>query len=156
MSQPYFPLVAGRAHNTFPWPLPQKLTERYLFKLSSASFRNTNLTVSNSSTFQLCRKKLCTLEHGFHSWEYPNKQGVGCNAISPDDSANFLLFLQALRATPAGSKIILSAAVGITPFNGPDSTPMTDVSGFATVFDYIGKITSFLAKKPRFSLSFYY
>ncbi|KAF8067860.1 glycoside hydrolase family 18 protein [Lyophyllum atratum] len=69
-------------------------------------------------------------------WEYPNKQGVGCNTISPDDSANFLLFLTALRAK-APSGLIISAAVGITPFAGPDGTPMTDVSGFANVLDHI-------------------
>ncbi|GLB39178.1 putative glycosyl hydrolase 18 family protein [Lyophyllum shimeji] len=69
-------------------------------------------------------------------WEYPNKQGIGCNTISPDDSANFLLFLQALRAK-APSGLIISAAVGITPFVGPDGTPMTDVSGFAKVLDHI-------------------
>ncbi|KAF9457537.1 glycoside hydrolase [Collybia nuda] len=70
-------------------------------------------------------------------WEYPNKQGLGCNTISPSDSANFLLFLQALRATPVGSNITLSAAVGLAPFNGPDEQPMSDVSGFAKVLDYI-------------------
>lgn len=33
---------------------------------------------------------------------------------------------------------MLSAAVGITPFMGPDGTPMTDVSGFGNVLDHIG------------------
>ncbi|KAF5383230.1 hypothetical protein D9615_004978 [Tricholomella constricta] len=69
-------------------------------------------------------------------WEYPNKQGIGCNIISPNDSANFLLFLQALRAK-APSNLIISAAVGTAPFNGADGTPMTDVSGFAAVLDHI-------------------
>lgn len=95
-----------------------------------ASISSTSLTISR---VHLCEQRV------FHSWEYPNKQGLGCNVISPSDSANFLLFLQALRASPGGSKIILSAAVGLAPFNGPDGTPMTDVSGFAAVLDYIGK-----------------
>ncbi|KAF8999063.1 glycoside hydrolase [Cyathus striatus] len=69
-------------------------------------------------------------------WEYPNKQGIGCNQISPDDSANFLLLLQELRQT-VGPNFTLTAAVGITPWNGPDGTPMTDVSGFADVLDNI-------------------
>ncbi|KAF8156991.1 glycoside hydrolase family 18 protein [Crassisporium funariophilum] len=70
-------------------------------------------------------------------WEYPNHQGIGCNMISPDDSANFLLFLQELRQDPDGAKLTLSAAVGLTPFAGPDGTPMADVSGFAQVLDHI-------------------
>ncbi|KAF8886493.1 glycoside hydrolase family 18 protein [Infundibulicybe gibba] len=70
-------------------------------------------------------------------WEYPNKQGVGCNTISPSDSANFLSFLQELRASPAGANMLITAAVGITPFAGSDGTPMTDVSGFYTVLDHI-------------------
>ncbi|KAF7966092.1 hypothetical protein HWV62_40180 [Athelia sp. TMB] len=71
-------------------------------------------------------------------WEYPNKQGVGCNTISPDDSANFLSFLQALRQDPDGANLTLSAAVSITPFAGADGTPMADVSDFAQVLNYIG------------------
>jgi len=70
-------------------------------------------------------------------WEYPGKQGIGCNAVSPQDSANFLSFLQELRAQPAGKHIILSAAVYITPFAGADGSPMTDVSAFSAVLDYI-------------------
>ncbi|EIW51657.1 glycoside hydrolase [Trametes versicolor FP-101664 SS1] len=70
-------------------------------------------------------------------WEYPNKQGMGCNLISDDDSQNFLSFLQALRADPAGQNLTLSAATGITPYNGPDGTPLSDVSAFAGVLDYI-------------------
>ncbi|KXN85555.1 Chitinase A1 [Leucoagaricus sp. SymC.cos] len=71
-------------------------------------------------------------------WEYPNKQGIGCNIISPQDSANFLLFLQELRGDPVGKKLYLSAAVSITPFMGPDGTPMSDVSAFATYLNHIG------------------
>ncbi|TBU57448.1 glycoside hydrolase [Dichomitus squalens] len=69
-------------------------------------------------------------------WEYPNKQGAGCNIISQDDSQNFLSFLQALRSQ-VGDNITLTAAAGITPFAGPDGTPMSDVSGFADVLDWV-------------------
>ncbi|KAI0707540.1 glycoside hydrolase [Cerioporus squamosus] len=69
-------------------------------------------------------------------WEYPNKQGMGCNVIAADDSQNFLSFLQALRAT-AGQNLTISAAAGITPFAGPDGTPMADVSAFADALDYV-------------------
>jgi chitinase len=70
-------------------------------------------------------------------WEYPNKDGIGCNVVSPDDSANFLTFLQELRQDETGSKLYLSAAVGITPFAGSDGEPLTDVSGFAKYLDHI-------------------
>ncbi|KJA18752.1 glycoside hydrolase family 18 protein [Hypholoma sublateritium FD-334 SS-4] len=70
-------------------------------------------------------------------WEYPNHQGIGCNTIAPDDSANFLLFLQQLRQDPVAANITLTAAVGQTPFAGPDGTPTADVSAFATVLNHI-------------------
>lgn len=70
-------------------------------------------------------------------WEYPNKPGIGCNTVSPNDSANFLLFLQELRAQPAAKNLILSAATSITPFASSSGTPMTDVSGFASVLSHI-------------------
>ncbi|KAK7047928.1 hypothetical protein VNI00_006256 [Paramarasmius palmivorus] len=70
-------------------------------------------------------------------WEYPNKQGIGCNQISSNDASNYLAFLQELRKDSTGSKITLSAAVGIAPFVGSNGTPMTDVSGFADVLDHI-------------------
>ncbi|EAU81461.1 endochitinase [Coprinopsis cinerea okayama7 len=70
-------------------------------------------------------------------WEFPNKQGIGCNHISNADSANFLAFLQELRQDPTGGKLMLTAAVGLLPFVGSDGQPMSDVSGFAEVFDFI-------------------
>jgi hypothetical protein len=72
-----------------------------------------------------------------HSWEHPGKQGIGCNIVSANDSANFLSFLQTLRSL-SGSDLIISAAVPITPFVGPDSEPLADVSGFGQVLDNIG------------------
>jgi len=70
-------------------------------------------------------------------WEYPNGVGIGCNQKSSSDSANFLSFLQQLRSTPLGKKITISAAVAIKPFLGPDGNPLSDVSGFASVLNYI-------------------
>jgi chitinase len=75
----------------------------------------------------------------FYSWEYPNQAGIGTNTISPNDSANFLLFLQLLQTIPVLLKTTLSASVPIAPFAGPTGTPLTDVSGFAAVLDYIGE-----------------
>ncbi|KAF9567358.1 chitinase [Agrocybe pediades] len=71
-------------------------------------------------------------------WEYPANQGIGCNAINANDTANFLSFLQKLRKDPLGAKLTLSAAVATSPFIGPDGNPLSDVSGFAKVLDYIG------------------
>jgi len=70
-------------------------------------------------------------------WEYPGKAGIGCNTMSTSDSANFLSFLKELRKDPVGSKLRLTAAVGLAPFGGSDGTPMTDVSQFASVLDHI-------------------
>ncbi|OAX39729.1 glycoside hydrolase family 18 protein [Rhizopogon vinicolor AM-OR11-026] len=70
-------------------------------------------------------------------WEYPNHQGIGCNTISPNDTANFLSLLQELRQDPTGASITLSAAVSISPFADSNGNPSTDVSGFAGVLDYI-------------------
>jgi chitinase len=77
------------------------------------------------------------LAHLKHSWEYPGKQGIGCNIVSTNDSVNFLSFLQTLRSM-SGPDLIISAAVPVTPFVGPDGEPLTDVSGFGQVLDYIG------------------
>jgi chitinase len=59
--------------------------------------------------------------------------------MSPNDSANFLLFLQQLRGEPVGQSLRLTAAVSTTPFVGLDGTPMADVSEFSKVLDYIGQ-----------------
>jgi chitinase len=71
------------------------------------------------------------------SWEYPGVQGIGCNVISPQDTSNFLLFLQELRTDPIGSNLTLSAATAITPFADTKGNPSADVSQFSEVLDYI-------------------
>ncbi|KZT41563.1 glycoside hydrolase [Sistotremastrum suecicum HHB10207 ss-3] len=70
-------------------------------------------------------------------WEYPGLQGIGCNVVNPDDTANFLTFLKQLRATPKGANLTLSAAVSVKPFADATGSPSTDVSGFASVLDFI-------------------
>jgi len=70
-------------------------------------------------------------------WEYPNKQGIGCNTINANDTQNYLSFLQELRADPVGATLTLSAAASIAPFVDASGNPSTDVSGFAGVLDYI-------------------
>ena len=79
---------------------------------------------------------LCSLGVPF-SWEYPGSQGIGCNVVSPNDTTNFLAFLQELRAHPMGKRLILTAAVSIFPWVGPSGSRLVDVSGFAKVLDWI-------------------
>ncbi|KAJ7728565.1 hypothetical protein B0H14DRAFT_2410010, partial [Mycena olivaceomarginata] len=55
-----------------------------------------------------------------YSWEYPaatkNNTQIGCNQFGPEDSANFLAFLQMLRSIDGGKDLLLTAAVGTEPF----------------------------------------
>ena len=76
-------------------------------------------------------------EANFCSWEYPANQGIGCNTINLNDVAHFLSFLQELRKDPVGLRLILTAAVATVPFIGPNGDPLTDVSGFSKVLDWI-------------------
>ena len=69
-------------------------------------------------------------------WEYPGQAGNDGNVISPNDSANYLLFLQTLRKTlPSAAKI--TAATMTVPFADSQGSPMRDVSAFAKVLDWI-------------------
>jgi len=70
------------------------------------------------------------------SWEYPNRQGIGCNALSTQDTPNFLLFLKELRAHPVGKNLILTAAAPIAPWTDPNGNP-ADISPFAKLLNYI-------------------
>jgi chitinase len=72
------------------------------------------------------------------SWEFPDDAGAG-NTLSSADSTNFLLLLEEIRATKVGKELVLSAAVSLQPFNGPNDSPLNDVSMFAMVLDYIGR-----------------
>ncbi|KAL0956895.1 hypothetical protein HGRIS_003001 [Hohenbuehelia grisea] len=70
-------------------------------------------------------------------WEYPGRQGIGCNVVSANDTTNFLSFLQQLRQDPTGSNLVLSAATAVTPFLDASGHPSSDVSAFASVLDHI-------------------
>lgn len=69
-------------------------------------------------------------------WEYPGTAGADGNAVSSDDSANFLIFLQDLRAA-LPSEAIITSATQVWPFADSNGNPMTDVSEFAKVLDWI-------------------
>lgn len=69
-------------------------------------------------------------------WEYPGREGNPGNLKSPDDTVNFLAFLQLLKSSlPPTAKI--SAAASPVPFMGSNGEPLKDVSPFASVLDWI-------------------
>ncbi|OZJ05359.1 hypothetical protein BZG36_01532 [Bifiguratus adelaidae] len=78
-------------------------------------------------------------------WEYPGRQGAGCNQVNlANDANNFLLLLQELRSTldstfGTGAKEI-TLAVNIQTFDVP-SGKMSDVSAFAKVVDRFNIMT---------------
>lgn len=82
------------------------------------------------------------------SWEYPSIQGIGCNNINPNDTANFLLFLQELRNSTVGRDLILSAAASVTPWAGPSGSPSQNLSGFSKVLDFITIMNYDLPSNP--------
>ncbi|KAF9261243.1 endochitinase [Marasmius fiardii PR-910] len=70
-------------------------------------------------------------------WEYPNLQAQGNNIINPNDTSNYILFLEELRSHPVGKNLIITSAVSITPFNNASGKPSSDLSRFAAPQDYI-------------------
>ncbi|KAJ7781110.1 glycoside hydrolase family 18 protein [Mycena metata] len=87
-------------------------------------------------------KNILTLYKTFHldgidiDWEYPGHQGEGDNQVNNYDSLNFLSFLKLLRAQLPPAAVI-TAATTTQPFYGQDGEPMSDVSQFAAVFNWI-------------------
>ncbi|KAF9966986.1 hypothetical protein BGZ70_000526 [Mortierella alpina] len=74
-------------------------------------------------------------------WEYPGRLGSACNKFDEaHDSENFLTLLielrSALNALPDGSKLEISLATRIVPFDGPNGL-MKDVSAFSKVVNHI-------------------
>ncbi|KAL0066347.1 hypothetical protein AAF712_006606 [Marasmius tenuissimus] len=70
-------------------------------------------------------------------WEYPNRQGLGCNVVNSQDTPNFISFLEDLRKHSVGGKLILTAATSITPFNDANGKPAIDLSKFGSALDYV-------------------
>ncbi|TFK54573.1 glycoside hydrolase family 18 protein [Heliocybe sulcata] len=106
----------------------------------SRFFSTAVATPANRTAFVKTITNLTTTYHldGIDfDWESPANQGIGCNTISPNDTANFLTFLQELRKDPVGELLTLSAATGIGPFFDADGEPGSDMKGFAEVLDYI-------------------
>lgn len=91
---------------------------------------------------QVFVKNIVNIYHQFNvdgidiDWEYPGQGGNDGNIISPQDSANFLRFLQLLRSSlPPAARI--TAATQTQPFSDGNGQPMKDVSAFAKVLDWI-------------------
>ncbi|KAH9958052.1 glycoside hydrolase [Russula dissimulans] len=106
----------------------------------SQYFSSAVATDANRTAFAQAVMNLVTqysLDGVEFDWEYPGKQGIGCNVVSQNDTANFLLFLQKLRSMNGAQDIVVSAAVAVLPFIGSDGNPVSDVSDFAEVLDYI-------------------
>lgn len=68
-------------------------------------------------------------------WEYPGTQGDSGNIVSSADTANMLLFLQALRAAMPDKR--LSTCTTQQTYIGANGSPISDVSAFADVLDNI-------------------
>ena len=62
---------------------------------------------------------------------------MGCNILNPQDSDNFLSFLQLLRADPTMKNLMITAAASLEPFMGADGQPKSDVSDYAKVLDFV-------------------
>ncbi|WWD19694.1 hypothetical protein CI109_104158 [Kwoniella shandongensis] len=105
----------------------------------SAYFSPICASSSNRKTFIkniLAAYNLYNLDGIDIDWEYPGTGGADGNAVSGDDSANFLKFLTELRAAlPDGA--LITTATQVWPFADSNGRPMTDVSGFAKVIDWI-------------------
>ncbi|ORX81583.1 chitinase [Basidiobolus meristosporus CBS 931.73] len=74
-------------------------------------------------------------------WEYPGRKGVVCNVYNAADTENYLNLLKELRTAldkefPSEHKL-LTAAVRVQPFDGPNGKPLKDVSEFAAYLDFI-------------------
>lgn len=80
-------------------------------------------------------------------WEYPGRQGAGCNAFDlANDASNFLTLLQELRQAldsnfaNNGTRKEISIAAHVRTFVTPTGY-MTDVSSYSNVLDRIGLMT---------------
>lgn len=69
-------------------------------------------------------------------WEYPGKEGASHGHFHYTDTANFLSFLQLLRAKLPPAACI-SAAVETTTFVGETGEPESDLTEFAEVLDWV-------------------
>jgi GH18 family chitinase len=67
--------------------------------------------------------------------EYPGTQGDSANVVSSSDTANLLLFLQALRTALPNTR--LSTCTTQQTYVGANGNPIGDVSAYAALLDNI-------------------
>lgn len=99
--------------------------------------------IFKAKLFRLLTLPLCAYYFVYSIREYPSRAGAICNTVSPNDSANYLQLLKELRAQmdlefPNKHKL-LTAAVRVQPFDGPDGKPMSNVAAYVQYFDWICK-----------------
>ena len=69
-------------------------------------------------------------------WEYCGVEGYTGNGVTPEDCDNFLGFLRVLR-NKLPNEAVITAAARVVPFAGSNARPMTDVSEFSKVLDWV-------------------
>lgn len=105
----------------------------------SKHFSSAVATVKKRKTFAsniLAAYRTFNLDGIDLDWEYPGKQGAGENSVNSEDTRNFLSFLTILRAT-LPSTALISAAAQTSTFLDADANPMTDLTDFAKVLDWV-------------------
>ncbi|BGO90739.1 hypothetical protein JCM10020v2_002382 [Rhodotorula toruloides] len=109
----------------------------------SIHFSDLVKTASKQATFAKQIKSFMD-KYGFVGvdldWEYPNGVGIGCNAVSGDDSAHLLAFLKVLRSQIGSSKLI-TAAVSTDGFLGANGKALSDFKPYGQYLDYINLMT---------------
>jgi len=106
------------------------------------STRISNLTRTDQARKGLARALVdWTQKRGFLGieldWEFPNRDGIGCNAKDPQDTINFGLLVKEIRAF--WPKAQLTAAISITGLVGASGSAATkqEVSLLAANLNYI-------------------
>ncbi|KAI7894397.1 glycoside hydrolase [Mucor mucedo] len=106
-----------------------------------------SLLVSSDSKIKILVNNIMSMVEKFDldgvnlDWEYPNDpNGVSCNIKNPKDTANYLVFVTALRKALDDKYTnvhkLLTLAVGTNPFNDEKQTPIKSLeSGWAKAVD---------------------
>jgi GH18 family chitinase len=69
-------------------------------------------------------------------WEYPVEGGLSSNVYRPEDGANYVLLLNAIRAKIGSEKLLTIASAA-----GPQLTRHLDIPGLASVLDFVNIMT---------------
>ena len=136
---------AGTEASTFPTLCGHPVVGRSLpsssrrLRTSTAFKASTSVSPSEHAELRNPRP-VADWTSAFTDWEYPGSQGIGCNTINKNDSANLLSFLKELRSQ-FGAKGLLTAAVSTTGFVGADGNALKDFSPYAKYLNYLNLMT---------------